>query len=83
MPTHESADAFAKLAAARARLNEVTKLINECHASLSSDGQAGRQRYADLQAEWHEAFQAFAAATEAFSATVKKLNDDVEARDKQ
>jgi len=79
MPTPESAEAFARLATARARLTEVTKLLNESHAALLSDGQAGRQRHADLLTQWHEAFRAFQAATEAFSATVKKLPGDPEA----
>ena len=79
MPTRESAEAFARLVAARAHLTEVTRLLNEAHAGLQLDGITGRQRYADLQAEWEAAFNAFEKATEEFSATVKKLHQDVEA----
>jgi hypothetical protein len=73
MPTPESAEAFAKLVAARTRLTEVTKLLNECYDRLSLDGQGGRQRYIELQKEWDVVFREFEAATDAFSATVKKL----------
>jgi uncharacterized protein YukE len=79
VPTPESAEAFTRSAAACARLNEVTKLLNESHAGLSTEGQAGRQRYAELQAQWDEAFRAFEKATDDLSATVKKLHEDVEA----
>ena len=82
MPTPESTDSFARLVAARARLTEVTRILNESHTALLSDGQAGRQRYAELQGEWEEAFRSFLAATEVFSATVKTLPNDLEARDK-
>lgn len=34
VPTPETADAFAKLVEARARLNEVTKQLNEAHISM-------------------------------------------------
>jgi hypothetical protein len=78
MPTPESAEVFSRLVAARARLNEVTRLLNESHAGLQSDGNAGRQRHAQLQREWEEAFRAFEKATDEFSATVKKLHQDVE-----
>ena len=73
MPTPESAEAFGRLVATRTRLNEVTKLLNECHARLSLDGQAGRQRYAELQSDWETAFAAFQKATDDFSATVKEI----------
>ena len=80
MPTPDSAAAFAKLAAARARLTEVTKLLNESHAGLMVDGNAGRQRHAELQDEWEAAFSAFETATDEFAATVKKLHQDVKAK---
>jgi len=73
MPTPASADSFSKLAAARARLIDVTKRLNESHASLSSDGQAGRERHTELLAEWDDAHRAFQEAADEFSATVKKL----------
>ena len=79
MPTPESAEAFTRLASARARLTDITKLLNECHASFFTGGQAARERYAELQTEWDEAFIAFEKATEELAATVKKLHQDVEA----
>ena len=78
VPTPESAEAFARLTQARARLNEVTKRLNECHAGFLREGQAARERYAEIQIEWDEAFNAFEKATEQFAATVKKLQQDVE-----
>jgi hypothetical protein len=79
VPTPKSAEAFARLAAARSRLSDVTKRLNECHEMFLAEGQAARERYAHLQMEWDEAFSAFEKATEEFSAIVKKLNQDVEA----
>jgi hypothetical protein len=79
MPTPESAQAFAKLAFERARVTDITKRLNECHARFFTDGQAARERYAELQIEWDEAFSAFERATEKFAATIKKLHQDVEA----
>jgi hypothetical protein len=73
MPTRESSEAFARLTASRTRLTEVTKLLNEAHARLPFDGQLGRQRHAELQAEWDVAFREFEAATDAFSAIVKQI----------
>ena len=78
MPTRESADAFARLAAARSRLNNQTRLLNECYAGFLKYGQAARERYAELQADWDEAFSAFEKATDEFAATVQKLRQDVE-----
>ena len=79
MPTPESAEAFTRVASARDRLTDITKRLNECHARFLRDGQAARERYAELQMEWDEAFSAFENATEKFAATVKKLHLDVEA----
>ena len=79
VPTPESAEAFARLAFARAQLTGITKRLSECHARFLRDGQAARERYAELQMEWDEAFSAFENATEKFAATVKKLHLDVEA----
>ena len=79
MPTPESAEAFARLAFARAQLTDITKRLSECHARFLRDGQAARERYAELQTEWDEAFIAFEKATEELAATVKKLHQDVEA----
>ena len=80
MPIAGSAEAFAKLVATRDRLAEVTKNLNEAHLELQESGfSAGRAKYVQLQKDWEEAFLTFEAATEAFSATVKKLHQDVEA----
>ena len=74
MPTAESAQAFAKFVATRERLAEVTKNLNEAHMELQDSGfNAGRAKYVQLQKDWEQAFLAFETATEAFSATVKKL----------
>ena len=78
MPTRESAEAFAKLTAARSRLNHVTHLLNECHASFLKQGQAARERYAELQTLWDEAFSSFQRATDEFASTVEKLQRVVE-----
>jgi hypothetical protein len=79
VPTPDTAEAFSKLAAARSRLNDVTKLLNECYANFLRYGQAARERYAALQSDWDEAFSAFEKATDEFAATVQKLHEDVEA----
>ena len=72
MPTPESADAFFKLVAARTRLTEVTKELNEASAQMHASNE-GRQRYAQLQKEWEEAFQQFERATDEFSAVVHAI----------
>ena len=73
VPTPESAAAFARLVATRARLTEITKLLNEAHAGLQSDGEAGRKTHFQLQAEWEAAFIEFETATEEFAATVHRI----------
>ena len=79
MPTPESAEAFARLVAARSHLNDVTRLLNKCHSRFLSEGQRARERYAELQIEWDEAFMAFEKATDEFAAAVKRLHQEVEA----
>ena len=79
MPTPQSAEAFARLAFERARVTDITKRLNECHARFFRDGQAACERYAELQIEWDEAFNAFQKATEEFSSIVEQLHQDVEA----
>jgi hypothetical protein len=74
MPTPESAEAFAELDAARTRLNDVTKQLNEAHARLANGGQAARLLHASLQKEWDEAFRAFTKATDDFSAIVHEMH---------
>ena len=69
MPTPESADAFAKLVAARTRLTEITKELNEASIQMHASN-GGRQRYLDLQKVWEEAFENFETATNEFSAVV-------------
>ena len=79
MPTPESAEVFYRLVAARTRLSEASKALNDCHANLASlPLQSARERYHQLQDEWKEAFQAYEKATDEFSATVKRLHQDVE-----
>ena len=79
MPTPESAEAFAKLVAARTRLTEITKQLNEANAGPLV-GQAARAAYASLQAEWEATFRAFEIATEEFSDNVKHLHDEMKSR---
>jgi hypothetical protein len=79
IPEFESAEAFARLAFERARVTDITKRLNECHARFFRDGQDAREQYAELQIEWDEAFNAFQKATEKFSSIVEKLHQDVEA----
>ena len=86
MPTPESAEAFAKLVAARDRLTEVTRRLNEAHPpdGISADGfREDGVRYRDLQAEWDLAFRDFEAATHAFTSLVKHLREDIDPRKKQ
>ena len=75
VPTPESAEAFSKLVEAREKLTEVTKLLNEAHAAPASH--ENRQRYLDLQNAWDEAHKKFEAATDEFSALVRKLPEIV------
>jgi len=63
VPTPESAAAFDKLVAARVRLNEITKQLNEAHAQMRTSMYA-RQRHSNLQQEWQQAFGEFEAATD-------------------
>jgi hypothetical protein len=83
MPTAESAEAFAKLVAARDRLTEITRRLNQAHPSESVNADSFRadaDRYRDLQAEWDAAFREFEAATIAFSSLVKHMRDDLDSR---
>jgi hypothetical protein len=74
MPTPESAEAFTFLVATRTRLTEVTKQLSETKYDLPGSSAL----HASLQADWDAAFSAFELATEAFSASVKHLHDEVE-----
>ena len=78
VPTPESADAFDKLVAARTQLTDITKELNESEGGILSGGRAARDRHAQLQAKWEEAFLAFEAAAEEFSVAVKHIRDDIE-----
>jgi|SRR5678815_3165714 hypothetical protein len=82
MPTPESAAAFAKLVAARDRLTEITRRLNQAHPSesVNADGFRADVRYRDLQAEWDVAFREFEAATIAFTSLVKHMREDLDAR---
>jgi hypothetical protein len=78
VPTPDSAKAFAKLVAARTRLNEITKQLNEVNEFSS----AGRQAKPQLEREWDAAFREFEKATEEFHDIVRQLHRDVETRQK-
>ncbi|HET9215628.1 MAG TPA: hypothetical protein VFR18_01540 [Terriglobia bacterium] len=71
MPTPESAEAFAKLSKARARLSQISRDLKEALETRGSV--AGEQRYRELQAEWEAAFKAFEVATDEFSAIVHRI----------
>ena len=71
MPTPESAEAFAKLSEARARLNDISRQLKEALETRGSI--AGEQRYREIQAEWEAAFKALEAATDEFSAIVHRI----------
>jgi hypothetical protein len=78
VPTPESADAFAKLLGARTRLTKITKELNQSEADILSGGRAARDRHAQLQAKWEEAFLAFELAADEFSVAVKHIRGDIE-----
>ena len=73
MPTPDSAAAFARLVEARTRLSELSVDLRN---ALESRGQssAAEQRFRQVQQQWDEAFQAFQAATDQFSAVVHGLH---------
>ena len=77
MPTPETAEAFAKLAAARARLNDISRDLNE---ALEARGTvAGEQVYRELQERWRDAFHSFETAAEEFHIAVRQAHDELEA----
>ena len=78
MPTPEIADAFAKLVAARTQLTDINKELNQSEADILSGGKAARDRHAQLQAKWDEAFHAFELAAEEFSVALKHIHEDIE-----
>ena len=73
MPTPNSAEAFATLAATRTRLNEITRQLNEANADLSAGGAEASRRHAELQKEWDAAYREFVLATERLSVVAKNL----------
>jgi len=84
VPNAETQAAFAHLAATRTRLNDWTKQLNRIAAEMQAESQTSDlhelgRRYIEVQVRWDQAFRDFEAATEAFSAAVKKLHEDVEA----
>jgi uncharacterized protein YukE len=86
MPTPESAEAFARLVAARARLTEISNDLRVAFADIqgtaahSEKRKEAERRYGELQVQWDEAFRAFELATEEFSTAVRHVHDEVEAR---
>ena len=77
MGTPESAEASAKLAAARERFAAISKELTDANARMYVSGEA-RQRYEELQKEWEEAFHEFQEATGEYSVIVKKLHENAE-----
>ena len=78
MPTPESAAAFDKLVEKRSRLNDISKELHDALTDRTSI--SGNTRYRELQAAWDEAFREFESATEEFSAIVKRMHEEAEAR---
>jgi hypothetical protein len=77
VPTTDTTTGFEKLVETRTRLNEISVQLREAlegRGVLSFDNQ-----YRELQAKWDEAFLAFEEATEEFSATIRRIHDDLEA----
>jgi len=56
VPTPEAAEAVTRLIAARARLTEITKKLNETHSGKDLGSEA-RQRYDALEKEWETALK--------------------------
>ena len=77
MPTAESA-AFAKLAAARTRLNDVTKQLNDAHAKLATGGQAARLYHESLQRDWMRRSSPLKLQRMNSRLTVRHLHDEIE-----
>jgi len=78
MPTPESAAAFTRLSAARARLNVTTKALNECHDELAKlSVPSAREKYKRLEAEWKEAYRAYEQAARDFNDAVKAIPEAV------
>jgi hypothetical protein len=78
MPTTESAAAFDKLVEKRAQLNDISKQLHDALAHRTSI--SGNTRYRELQAAWDDAFREFESATDEFSAIVKRMHEEAEAR---
>ena len=77
MPTTDSTTGFAKLVETRTRLNEISLELRE---ALESRGILSfENRYRELQAKWDEACLEFEAATEEFSATIRRIHDGLKA----
>ena len=76
MPNSENSDAFKNLVAARNRLNEITKRLNEAYAERFGSADA-RARYLQLQAEWDAAFRVYASMADTFCVAVKELPDQL------
>lgn len=75
MSPAENSAAFERLVATRARLNEITRLLNALRAHKDAKALA---RYRQLQEQWDTAFSAFETATREFSAAVSQMQEDVE-----
>ena len=78
MPTPDSAAAFDRLTKARAKLNDITRQLNEAHSRMHAGAEA-RQRHLELQQAWKESFKEFETATDELAAQVKKLHEEIEA----
>ena len=72
VPNAETGEAVAKLVAARTRLTEITKQLNEAKAGA---GTTVRTHYEALEKEWEEAFREFQYAVEGFSAGIKRVRN--------
>jgi len=75
MPTPQSAATFAKLLAARTRLNQITVRLQE-HLSR---GESLTPAYRALQYAWDDALAELDTASEEYSKAVKDFHDQVTA----
>jgi hypothetical protein len=74
VPNAESVEAVAKLVAARTRLTEITKQLNEARFGAGSSS-APRAQYAALEKEWEQAFLEFQGTVETFLVAIKKARN--------
>jgi hypothetical protein len=76
VPTPETAAAFEKLIEARSRLHAISRQLGE---AMDVTGGPANARRRELQLLWDQAFKDFESATFEFSASVKRVRDEMDA----